>query len=145
MLRLAAAVLILAMILAGSVGLRGQAGKQVTVTGNVVDAACFMIHPDAATTPSHKECGDACVARGVPLAIVNEADGQIYFAADGAKRIGPFHHKRVTGTGTSVRKEEPMELKMAVGEKNEMAVKVTGGYNVITIDSLKAAPTSSNR
>ena len=134
-----AALLALVMFTAG-IGLSGQAGKKVTVTGNVVDAACFMIHPDAATTPSHKECGDACVARGVPLAIVNEADGQIYFAADGAKRIGPFHHRRVTATGTSVRKDEPMELKMAVGDKNEMAVKVTGGYNVLTIDTLAAAP-----
>jgi hypothetical protein len=133
----------LAVVLAGAVlvsgGLSAQAGKKVTVTGNVVDAACFMIHPQAATVASHKECGDACVARGVPLAIVNEADGQIYFAADGGKQIGPFHHKRVTATGTSVRKDEPMELKMAVGEKNEMAVKVTGGYNVLTIDTLAAA------
>jgi len=120
--------------------LRGQQGSKVTVTGSVVDAACFMIHPAAADTPSHMECGDACIKRGVPLAIVNEADGQMYFAADGAKRIGPYHHKRVTVTGTSVRKEEPMELKMAVGDKNEMAVKVTGGYNVITIDTLAAAP-----
>jgi hypothetical protein len=138
MLRLVV-VLAFVMLTAGA-GLRGQAGKKVTVTGNVVDAACFMIHPDAATTASHKECGDACVARGVPLAIVNEADGQVYFAADGAKRIGPFHHKRVTATGSSVRKDEPMELKMAVGDKNEMAVKVTGGYNVLTIDTLAAAP-----
>jgi hypothetical protein len=132
-------LLALVMVTAG-IGLHGQTGKKVTVTGNVVDAACFMIHPDAATTASHKECGDACVARGVPLAIVNEADGQIYFAADGAKRIGSFHHKRVTATGTSIRKVEPLELKMAVGDKNEMAVKVTGGYNVLTIDTLGAAP-----
>ena len=131
---------IAATISVGGGALRGQESKKVTVTGNVVDAACFMIHPSAATTPSHKECGDACVARGVPLAIVNEADGQIYFAADGAKRIGSFHHQRVTATGMSVRKNEPMELKMAVGDTNEMAVKVTGGYNVITIDSLSAAP-----
>lgn len=140
MVRALVAPLLLAFVLAVGHGLRAQEGRKVTVTGNVVDAACFMIHPAAATTASHKECGDACVARGVPLAIVNEADGQIYFAADGAKRIGPFHHKRVTATGTSVRKQEPMELKMAVGDANEMSVKVTGGYNVITIESLAAAP-----
>lgn len=132
------AVVLAGVVFVGSAAVIGQ-GKKVTVTGNVVDAACFMIHPQAATIASHKECGDACVSRGVPLAIVNEADGQIYFAADGGKQIGSFHHKRVTVTGTSVRKEEPMELKMAVGDKNEMAVKVTGGYNVITIDSLAAA------
>jgi hypothetical protein len=116
-----------------------QDGKKATVTGNVVDAACFMIHPDVATTPSHTECGEACVARGVPLAIVNEADGQLYFAADG-KQLTKFHQKRVTATGTSVRKTEPMELKMPVGKTNEMAVKVTGGYNLLTIENVSVAP-----
>ncbi|HEY6288475.1 MAG TPA: hypothetical protein VIW48_03430, partial [Nitrospiraceae bacterium] len=41
----------------------------VTVTGKVVDAACFMMHSSAATAASHKDCGAACLARGVPLAI----------------------------------------------------------------------------
>lgn len=116
-----------------------QDGKRTTVTGNVVDAACFMIHPQAAATPSHKECGTACIARGVPLAIVNEADGQLYFPAD-SKQLTRFHNQRVKASGTSVRKAEPMELKMAVGATNEMSVKVTGGYNVLTVDQLAAAP-----
>ena len=117
-----------------------QTGKSVTVTGNVVDAACFMIHPPAATLPSHKDCGDACVSRGVPLAIINEADGQMYFAADGNKQLGVFHHKRVKAMGTAVRKTEPLELKMAVGDSNEMSVSVKGGYNVLMIESLTEAP-----
>ena len=117
-----------------------QEGKPLTVTGNVVDAACFMIHPQAATLPSHTDCGDACVARGVPLAIINEADGQMYFAADGTKQLRAFHHQRVTATGTAVRKTEPLALKMPVGDKNEMAVTVTGGYNVLTIGAVAAAP-----
>ncbi len=136
---LSAAIFLTAGLIAGTVGADAQDGKKVTVTGNVVDAACFMIHPQAATMESHKDCGDACIARGVPLAIVNEADGQLYFAADG-KQLHKFHHGRVTATGASVHKTEPMELKMAVGDKNEMAVKVTGGYNVLTIDTIADAP-----
>jgi hypothetical protein len=111
-------------------------GKQLAVTGNVVDAACFMMHPDAATLESHKDCGDACAARGVPLAIVNDADGQMYFAADGNARLLRFHHKRVRAEGVAVRKREPLELKMPAGDGNEMAVTVRGGYNVLTIQSL---------
>ena len=134
---LTAAVLSYAVFTATSAG--AQDGKGVTVTGNVVDAACFMIHPQAATMASHKDCGNACVNRGVPLAIVNEADGQLYFAADG-KQLMKFHHTRVEASGTSVHKTEPMELKMAVGDKNEMVVKVTGGYNVLTVEKIAAAP-----
>ncbi len=121
----------------------GQEARSVQVTGTVVDAACFMIHPDAATAPSHRECADACVARGVPLAIVNEADGQVYFAADGSKRLSPFRYQRVSALGRAVRKTEPLELKMAVGEGGEMTVTVKGGYNVLTIESIAAAPKRS--
>ena len=134
-----AALLAIALAIGAPGSAGAQRGKPITVTGNVVDAACFMIHPQAAALESHKDCGDACVARGVPLAIVNEADGQLYFAADG-KQLLKFHHKRVKATGTSVRKTEPMELKMPVGKSNEMTVKVTGGYNILTVDRIAAAP-----
>ena len=56
--------------------------NSVTVTGKVVDAACFMLHAPAATAASHKDCGAACLARGVPLAIAAD-DGALYFPADG--------------------------------------------------------------
>jgi len=116
-----------------------QQPTATTVTGSVVDVACFMIHPGAAEAPSHKECGAACVARGVPVAIANESDGQLYFPAD-QKQLQPYRDKRVTAAGTFVRKSEPLELKMPVGDKNEMSVTVTGGYNVLTIEKLSAAP-----
>ena len=120
-------------------GVSAQQPKSTTVTGNVVDVACFMIHPGAAEAPSHKECAAACVARGVPVAIANESDGQLYFPAD-QKQLQPYRDKRVTAAGTFIRKSEPLELKMPVGETNEMSVKVTGGYNVLTIEKLAAAP-----
>ncbi len=132
-------------IVAATVGLTltpalsAQEPKATTVTGNVVDVACFMIHPGAAEAPSHKECGAACVARGVPVAIANESDGQLYFPAD-QKQLQPYRDKRVTAAGTFIRKNEPLELKMPVGDKNEMSVKVTGGYNVLTIEKLTATP-----
>jgi hypothetical protein len=76
----------------------------------------------------------------VPLAIVNETDGQLYFAAEGSKHLGPFRYQRVSATGTAVRKSDPLELKMAVGQGGEMTVTVKGGYNLLTIDTLSAAP-----
>ena len=117
-----------------------QEGKKLKVAGTVVDAACFMMHPEAAMLLSHKDCGEACLARGVPLAIIDEADGQIYFAADGNRRLTRFHQKRVTAEGVAVRKKEPLELKMPVDDGKEMAVTVRGGYNVLTLQSLAEAP-----
>jgi hypothetical protein len=121
-----------------------QSKATTTVTGNVVDVACFMIHPGAAEAPSHKECAAACVARGVPVAIASESDGQLYFPAD-QKQLQPYRDKRVTAAGTFVRKDEPMELKMPVGDKNEMSLTVTGGYNILTIEKLTATPKAAKK
>ena len=114
-----------------------ERGQPVTVVGEVVDSACFMIHPhEGSTGKAHEECGKACAMRGVPLAVLNQSDGQIYFAADGNKQLLPFRGQRVRVTGTAIEKSEPMELKIPVGEKNQMTVRVEGGYQVVTIETI---------
>jgi hypothetical protein len=115
----------------------GQTGdhNSVTVTGKVVDAACYMLHAPAATAASHKDCGAACLARGVPLAIAAD-DGGLYFPADGNQRLKSLLNARVRATGTVAEKHEPMELKMPVGDRNQMVVRVEGGYKQITLQTL---------
>jgi len=115
------------------------ASDSVTVTGKVVDAACFMLHVAAATAASHKDCGAACLARGVPLAIATD-DGVLYFPSDGNQRLKRVLNARVRASGTVVEKHDPMELKMPVGDKNQMVVRLEGGYKQITIESLARIP-----
>ena len=115
------------------------ASDSVTVTGKVVDAACFMLHASAATAASHKNCGAACLARGVPLAIATD-DGVLYFPADGNQRLKSLLNARVRASGAVVEKHDPMELKMPVGDKNQMVVRVEGGYKQITIETLARIP-----
>jgi hypothetical protein len=45
-----------------------------------------MLHPPAATIASHRDCGAACLARGVPLLIATD-DGTLYFPDDGNQRL----------------------------------------------------------
>jgi hypothetical protein len=111
----------------------------VTLTGRVVDAACYMLHVAAAISVSHMKCGTACLARGVPLAIATD-DGVLYFPADGNQRLKTLLNARVRASGTVVEKQDPMELKMPVGEKNQMVVRVEGGYKQITIETLEKIP-----
>ena len=111
----------------------------VTVTGKVVDAACFMLHATAATAASHKDCGAACLARGVPLAIATD-NRILYFPADGNQRLKSLLNARVRASGTVVEKHEPMELQMPVGDKNQMVVRIEGGYKQITIETLARIP-----
>jgi len=111
----------------------------LTVTGKVVDAACFMLHASAATAASHKDCGAACLVRGVPLAIATD-NGILYFPADGNQRLKSLLNARVRASGTVMEKHDPMELKMPVGDKNQMVVRVEGGYKQITIQTLEKIP-----
>lgn len=123
---------------------QAAASDSVTVDGKVVDAACFMLHVTAATAASHKDCGAACLARGVPLAIATD-DGTLYFPADGNARLKSLLNARVRASGTVVEKHDPMELKMPVGEKNQMAVRIEGGYKQITIQSLEKIPRTKHQ
>ena len=109
------------------------------VIGKVVDAACYMLHAAAATSDSHMECGSACLARGTPLAIATD-DGTLYFPADGNKQLKVLLNARIRATGTVVEKSEPMELKMSVGTKNQMVVRIEGGYKQITLQTLAKIP-----
>ena len=139
-----AMIAIATVAIAAGTSAAGRDGQQkpaaaATVVGTVVDAACFMMHPAAATSGSHEECGTACVARGVPIGIANEADKTLYFPADGGKALAGRLHQRVRVTGSVTEKTDPMELKMPVGDHNEMVVRVEGGYKVITIQTIAAA------
>ena len=79
------------------------------------------------------------MARGVPLAIAPD-DGVLYFPADGNQRLKSLLNARVRASGTVVEKHDPMELKMPVGDKNQMVVRVEGGYKQITIETLARIP-----
>ncbi len=132
-------VLVLCAILGSAKSGSTDDSKPVTVTGKVDDAACYMLHAPEATAASHKDCGAACLARGVPLAIASD-DGALYFPADGNQQLKTLLNARVRASGTVVEKHDPMELKMPAGDKNQMVVRVEGGYKQITIQTLEKVP-----
>jgi hypothetical protein len=90
------------------------------------------------------ECSAACLARGVPLAIATN-DGVLYFPADGNQRLKTLLNARVRASGPVVEKHDPMELKMPVGDKNQMVVRIEGGYKQITIETLERIPPAKRR
>jgi len=49
--------------------------KEVTVTGEVVDMACYIDH--GATGEKHAECAKKCIASGLPVGL-KTADGKTY-------------------------------------------------------------------
>jgi hypothetical protein len=110
----------------------------VNIVGTVVDAACYMMHPDAAQGPSHDECGEACVLAGVPLGVSVASEKALYLTdAEGSKKLLPYLHKRVRVEGNAVKKSEPLTLEMPVGPSNTMTVRVDGGYLALTVNRVE--------
>jgi len=80
----------------------GNAGNDMTLTGQVIDVNCYTTM--GASGAAHKQCADACAKAGVALAILS-ADGTIYMpvsskAADPQNaRLEPFAETQVKVTG----------------------------------------------
>lgn len=111
----------------------------VAVVGTVVDAACYLMHPQAAEGPTHDECGKACALAGVPLGVADHAGKRLYLADHaGTKLLLPYLHKRVRVSGRAVQRSEPLTLEMPVGETNKMSVRLDGGYLALTVDRVEA-------
>jgi len=53
-------------------------GDDVTITGEVVDANCYMQDGSEATGSGHKDCAVTCAKGGAPLAILTK-DGTLYY------------------------------------------------------------------
>lgn len=83
-------VLVLAVALASSAGWahngekhdnpeRGPGGKDVVVSGELVDMSCFMAHEGRGK--KHTKCAEQCILGGAPLGLVTE-DGKVYLLVE---------------------------------------------------------------
>src|SRR5574337_634067 len=53
--------------------------NEVTVKGEVIDLACFITNKDAGKGPDHKECAVRCAKSGVPLGLLEDGTGTVYY------------------------------------------------------------------
>src|SRR5712692_8182489 len=77
-------------------------GKDVSMTGQVIDLSCFTT--TGASGPSHKACAAACAKSGMPLAILSD-DGKLYMLASpkpADPQNSPAALRRAEGQGHGV-------------------------------------------
>jgi hypothetical protein len=82
-----------------------------TITGEVVDLACYMGHgePEKMRGPGHRKCADMCLKKGMPIGIVTD-EKQVFLVLEDHDNPKPYAQlkekaaERVTieGTKTSV-------------------------------------------
>ena len=98
---------------------------QVTVTGEVVDSACFI--KSGARGESHRVCAQKCGDAGIPLALVEDDTGTVVWIASvddmetPNAKLRPFAGRRVTITGSWAER---------------------GGAKILLLRSVKAVPAS---
>lgn len=54
-----------------------RASAADTVSGEVVDLACYLSHPATGRGPGHKKCAETCAKKGIPMGILTE-DKQVF-------------------------------------------------------------------
>lgn len=108
-----------------AVSVRAVDPPEVTVTGEVIDSACYI--KSGARGESHRVCAQKCGDVGIPLALVEDGTGTVVWIASiddmetPNAKLRPFAGRRVTIAGTWAER---------------------GGAKILLLRSVKAAPAS---
>lgn len=51
-------------------------GEEVTLTGEIVDLHCFLLHPETGKGSEHAKCAKTCMNKGLPIGLF--AEGRVY-------------------------------------------------------------------
>ena len=84
-------------------GHAAAAGKEMTITGQVIDLNCYTTN--GASGAGHKACAQACAKAGVPYAILG-SDGTVYMVVSSKpgdpqnSKLEQFAEGKVKLTGT---------------------------------------------
>ncbi len=81
-----------------------KAGPAGSVTGEVIDSACYI--KSGAKGESHIKCAQSCADSGIPLAILEDGTNKVVWVASKADmetpndKLKPYAGKKVTVKGT---------------------------------------------
>jgi hypothetical protein len=92
-----------------------------TLTGEIVDMACYMAHPATGRGASHRKCADVCLKKGMPMGLLTE-DKQLYVLLEDHDNPKPYQQLR----------EKAAETVTVEGEK-----KSEGGIQGLVVGEVK--------
>jgi hypothetical protein len=118
------------LFFAHSLTFSGEAtgGKEMTITGRVVDPACYI--QMGLKGESHKQCAAACAKAGQAYGILDEKAGVLYQVLEGSPGTNP--NKLLEG-----HEEDIVTVKGMVFAKNNINA-------IVPIDVKTGQPTSAN-
>jgi hypothetical protein len=81
----------------------GQDKKTATITGEVLDMACYSA--SGASGEGHKSCAESCIKRGAPMGLLT-SDGKVYLIVENHDKKDAYEEakkhagEKITATGT---------------------------------------------
>ena len=90
-MRWTATMLMLAsgMLVLGRVGAFAAEAAPETLTGEVVDMACYVVHPATSHGNGHRKCADTCLKKGMPMGILTD-DKQVILVLEDHENPKPY-------------------------------------------------------
>jgi hypothetical protein len=67
----------------------GPASATDTVTGEVIDLGCYMLHPESSHGAAHKMCARGCIQKGMPMGLLT-GDKQVYLLLEDHDNPKPY-------------------------------------------------------
>ena len=92
-----------------------------SVTGEVVDLACYLPHPETGKGASHRKCAETCIKKGLPIGLLTD-DKQVYLLLEDHENPKPYAQL----------KDKAAETVTVEGDKV-----VQGGLQGIVVESIK--------
>jgi hypothetical protein len=83
--RTAAVLLVLGLLVPTATVLATDEGQTASVTGEVLDTACYMAHGRKGAGPGHKKCATECIEKkDFPISILTEQEDVVLILPDHA-------------------------------------------------------------
>jgi hypothetical protein len=79
-----ASVLGVALLVGGAIPARAD-----SVSGEVVDLACYLPHPASSKGAGHRKCAETCVKKGLPIGLLT-SDNQVYLLLEDHENPKPY-------------------------------------------------------
>ena len=92
-----------------------------TISGEVIDLACYMPHPQSGQGAGHRKCAETCVKKGLPMGLLTESK-QVYLLLEDHENPKPYAQL----------KDKAAEKVTVEGEKVSQ-----GGLQALVVESIK--------
>jgi hypothetical protein len=86
---LAHPLVLLALAAGGLIGAAAPVAAAESVSGEVVDLACYLPHPESGRGSSHRKCAETCIKKGLPVGLLTD-DKQVYLLLEDHENPKPY-------------------------------------------------------